>query len=273
MLDIKKLREKTKEIQARAKAERDENLKFYVQKEVINILKNSEIQNELLNKKSRIDLSQSSRVMNSWEKEGIIDKEELAEGKWRKYSKVEAIWLSIVNELREFGFALDKIRKIKNVLFNAELNFSPLEYAIAQTIMIQNIVIVVYSDGTTYVLPENVYQSMFLQNPLRTHVCINLFPIIYNHFPNNNFNTLQQTQKSGITEKELQLLYYLRTGDYQSIKIIFKDGEISLLEADRKINPSSKIIDIINNKQYQKIEIHTQQKKVVSITTKEKIRL
>ena len=73
---------------------------------------------DLLNKKD-IKISNtflSSRVLNHWQKRGLIDDERINGKGWRKFSSSEAIWLGIVRKLRKFGMDFDKIKKVKESL-------------------------------------------------------------------------------------------------------------------------------------------------------------
>ncbi len=56
------------------------------------------------------------RVINSWKKEGLMPSQD-SERKWNKFSFIEFLWIKIIQELREFGFPIEKIKNVKDVLF------------------------------------------------------------------------------------------------------------------------------------------------------------
>ena len=71
----------------------------------------------------------SARVLNHWEKEGVLN--DLREGGrgWRKYSPMDRIWIKLVQQLRAFGYPLSKIKVLKENLYDKNV----LEVAVIQT--------------------------------------------------------------------------------------------------------------------------------------------
>ena len=68
----------------------------------------------------------SARVLNHWEKEGVIG--DLRDGGrgWRKYSQLDRIWIQLVQQLRAFGYPLVNIKQLKEAIDKESL----LEFAI-----------------------------------------------------------------------------------------------------------------------------------------------
>jgi hypothetical protein len=274
MLNIKLLKEIQSDLDRRAREEFDSQIRKYVQKDFIQFLKTQFIQEELIASKTRIEIKQSSRVINNWEKEGVINKDITSEGKWRKFSKVDAVWINIVTELREFGLSLEKIKTVKSQLFDVTVKtFTPLEYAIIYTIIAEPILLIVYSDGKISLMPESAYKSSLGNKTISSHIYLNLLAFIEKEFPKANFHTIGIGNDYSLTEKELKLLYYLRTGDFDHIKVTLKNGEIYLLESERKVSISTKITDLIKKGDFQNIEVKTESGRIVHISQKEKIKL
>lgn len=273
MINIKKLKAYQEKFEKRIIQE----LKDEVKDEVIQFIKTSFFEDHFKLQKSRKDTKQSSRVLYNWEKEGLIDKINTEEGKFRTYNKSQAIWLDIVTTLRDFGFPLDKIRIVKERLFgvlNNGAKFSVLEFAIMQSVLNVPIVLTIFVDGEINLLSQHDYNERLSIEPPAPHLHFNLLNLAKNEFPNNNFTTLAKEPKSGnLTEKELTLLYFIRTGDFENIKVRLKDGDIFLVEGTKKISPKSRITDIINKGDFQDIEIKTQNGEVVYISSTEKVRI
>lgn len=79
-------------------------------------LPNNKISQVLNNRERKITLnSVTYRQINSWEEQGLLTIER-ENREWRKYSLMDAIWVKILQELREFGFSIDKIRATKESL-------------------------------------------------------------------------------------------------------------------------------------------------------------
>ncbi len=62
------------------------------------------------------DLCISYRTINNWEANGLMLKGRKNSRDWHKFSFVDFIWLNIVFELRQLGFPLKKIQKLKAFL-------------------------------------------------------------------------------------------------------------------------------------------------------------
>lgn len=274
MLNIPKLRAEAAKVRERAREERLENFKEYFQTEIIQTLKCDFIKDELQTQKTRINTKHSSRVLNNWQKEGIIPSSADEEGKWRKFSKIENIWLNIVSELRNFGVAIDSIRKVKQQLFDSKVkNFSPFEYAVIHSILKEPILLLVYTDGSVNLTPRTLYYQQTLNKTLLAHICINFNQFVEEVYPNNKMNVIIPEIEGGITDKELKLLFCLRTGNYEWIKVSVKTGDTYLIEAHKKIDSKSKVIDIIKNHAYQDIEIKTVNSKIMCFSSTEKIKI
>lgn len=208
--------------------------------------------------KSRKQVSQSSRVLNNWAKLGIINPPD--KGKKRKLNKIDSIWLDLVSLLREFGLSLDKIKSIKEELFSpslAESSFIALKYALIHSIVIEPYILMVFFNGTIKLLKKSEFQSVFSSDSnLAPHINLNLLEIAMIEFPNNNFESLENNARiSELSEKEMELLYFIRTGDFEEIKVRLEDNEIYLIESTSKLSPNMRIIDLINEVKYQDIEI------------------
>lgn len=261
-LDIKKLREQQKHI---AKIAREEKLAEYIQA-------SEQIGEYLEFEKAKKKVEQSPRVLNNWAQLGLINYPE--DGKKRTFNKLEGIWIDLVTELREFGFSLDKIKSVRKFLFENNFNgteFSPLKYAMMYSLLVEPYILLVYANGEINLMSKSKYVS-YLSDEfiLPMHISINLLNTSKSEFPKNNFTTF--TNSSDITKlssKELELLYYLRTGDYDEIKVKMNDGEVYLIESSKSLNVNTKVVDIINKSSYQDIEIKVRDGKTVLIKTTE----
>lgn len=266
MLDIKKLKEWQKTFDEGARLEYFEEMK----RELIDFTNSSFYKSSFIDSKSKKDLKQSSRVLNNWEKEGLINE---SDGKWKKYNKIDSVWLEIISQLREFGFSLEKIKVVKNQLFTSKIKrFIPIEYAIIYSVVKSPMILLIDLDGKINLMPKNTYAKRIFSPMPTPFIYFDISSLIRNEFPNNTFDDFIN-EGEDISEDELHLLYFIRSGDYENIKIKIENGEILFLEAQKNIEVSEKIFDIIRKKSYQDIEIKRQDGKIVSIKTTEKIKL
>lgn len=271
-LDIKKLRELQKDIQEKARIEMMEN----ISNELINFVLDKDIFQDYRNDKGRVIAQQSKRVIGHWVKEGVISGEQNMEGGWYYFNKTETIWIDIVTHLREFGLSLPKIKLVREQLFKEEVpNFRIIDFALMHTILRDAYVMLVYPDASITLTSLELYGESVKSGALKSHIIINFKDLLYNTFPNAELDFLQTefTGNFNISPNEMKLLYYLRTKEYEEIKVRVKEGEVYLIEAVKEYNLSQKIIDIIQNSAYQDISIKVADKKIVNIKSTEKEKL
>lgn len=65
------------------------------------------------------DVGVSSRILNNWKNLGLLPNRLRIESSIYRFSFVELIWISIIKELREFGFSLPKIRLVEEILLTS----------------------------------------------------------------------------------------------------------------------------------------------------------
>jgi DNA-binding transcriptional MerR regulator len=267
-INLIKMRALQEELNKSAKDEYKENLK----NEVIAFANTDFFRNTFINSKSKIEIKQSSRVINSWEKEGLIVNE--GTGKWKKYNRINAIWLEIVTQLREFGFSIEKIRIVKDQLFHSRIKkFIPIEYGVMYSVIQAPMILLVHLDGKINLMPKSTYSKNILNSRMSPYIYFDFESFVRKEFPNNSFDSIGQVNGSNeLSDDELQLLYFIRSGDFESIKIKTNNGEVLLIEIEEKIDVSQKIIDIIKKGAFQDIQIKTQNGKIVSIKATEKIK-
>ena len=73
--------------------------------------------NERVFSKTEIDVVYSD--FTNWERNGLLDiSDNTKKGSHKKLSYVDYVWVSIVKELRSFGFTYDEIKLVKKTLFS-----------------------------------------------------------------------------------------------------------------------------------------------------------
>jgi len=110
---------------------------LYLDPDIISILANFTEQNENSDLHQYLNLSvrengaenYSARVLNHWEKEGVLNDQREGGRGWRKYSPMDRIWIQLVQQLRAFGYPLSKIKVLKENLYDQNV----LEFAVIQT--------------------------------------------------------------------------------------------------------------------------------------------
>lgn len=275
-LNLVKLQEFQVDIEARCREEQRQNLT----KELINLVLDKDFKRSFQGEKTRDVPKQSKRVLSHWVEKKIIQPEEREkDGGWFHFDRTESIWIDIVTQLREFGLSLDRILEIRESLF-AEIadNFRNIDFCLIHSILKEPYLMVIYhkkekGEDIGFITAQQ-YGELISTQAQPPHIVFSFYFLAKKIFPNNNFEIGQKDYNiAELNSAEAKLLFYLRTGDYQEIKIRQPDGEIYLLEATRKLDPKDRIVDIIQNAKYQNIEIKVDNDRIVYIKSTEKIKI
>ncbi|MFC1732087.1 MerR family transcriptional regulator [candidate division KSB1 bacterium] len=219
----------------------------------------------------------SYRLINHWEKMGLLSTERLSGKGWRKYSLIDLVWVCIIARLRNFGYPLEKVKEVKSNLEKCgnqqEENVFPiLEYYIASAIFQKShVYILVYENGQCEPLAKNEYKANLDFFELSNYILIDLNKILQNMFPSLNLHK-EENASVELTPRELDLLSIIRFENYDSITIKLSNGKIVNLDASESIEAEKSIGNILREKSYQDIEIKKRAGSIVHIkrTTKKK---
>lgn len=163
------------------------------------------------------DLEQSYRVINHWDKEGLLlsysdknteDKKHL----WRSFSGVDIAWLGVLQELRNFGLDLEKLKIVKSSIINKKViktNEKLLfEFYVACAVgRGLDVSVIVFSDGRAEIgFFEEIEASVAVKSSPSNYLKISLLPIV-----------------ERLKKKELQKT------DYSSSNFSLSKGEVLLL--------------------------------------------
>jgi len=221
------------------------------------------------------DNTVSYRNLHHWEALGLIECKREGERGWRKYNLIETVWLRVIQQLRNFGFSLEKISKLKSLFFedfHTEIYPAPLiEYYFLEAIALKSpIYLLVFEDGSGTLFDSFEYDKALKKRRLGDHLHIELNALleglgfgreVLQHFP-------------FIKEfYEFPLSSMIKFGKFDSITIRMKDGTIRLIEATQRLDRSADLNKILDGNDYQDIEIKQGDGQVVSIKRTTKIKI
>jgi hypothetical protein len=272
MIDIVKLQEIQEKLEEEAFQEQIDD----IMEGIMDFVLDKDLKQSFQEEKTRKTTEKSKRVLSYWVKKGIIKPAKRAkEGAWFYFDRIESIWIDIVSQIREFGFDLDKILLVRKALFQDVLkDFRMIDFCLMCSVLREPYLMTINAKGETGFSTANMYRKEIAKRNLPPHLVFNFYALAKDAFPNNNFTLgLRDPQTAELSLEEMKILYYLRTGDFQEIKVRLNDGETYLLEATRKMDASDKIIDIIRKAQYQNIEVKVENGRTVYISATEKIKL
>lgn len=232
----------------------------------------------------------TSRVFNHWKTVGLMPLVR-EEGKSR-FSFIEYIWLQVVLILREFGYPLDKIARVRHSLFNPTLDFNK-EYAddyyvkfyetegriqtrnilgISIAMLIINkepVSIIVAPNGQSYIL-----KAKSIDPHSHPFISVPLLPIIREFIYNTK--DIENYKNTGIlNEKELFIINQIRRNDIHEVIVKNKDGEPKVLKVTKKSKDMTEkeVTYHITKYGYKDIYINkTGGKNIVTITTNYKLK-
>lgn len=213
------------------------------------------------------DLPMTYRTINHWESQGLVDCDRKEDAAWRQFSIMDQLWLYTIQALREFGLSLDRVKNAKEIFFTPIENypFSIMEYYTSCAyILLEDVFLIVFSDGFAIPLTYSEYQNALKLNWIRNHVQISINEIIQKIFQDPNLEPRYKDEAS-ITPQEFEVLHMIRTGNFEEIKIRFVNGSIYLLEGIEDLSRVAKIEGIIRKGRYQDLEVKQENGRVVSI--------
>jgi len=222
----------------------------------------------------------SYRIINHWEKNGLVDVERGENGKgWRKFSLMDALWISIIVELRKFGVSIENVKLIKKQLQSnnskyAHSVYPRLEFYTALFMKEREpIYILIFNDFTIQIATKTELEITQILGSVASHITIelrSLLLVVLNKpvIENKSEMTFE------LTNEELQLLLEIRTRNYKSIRIKMTDGIIKTLEMEAEIVEDT-IHKLLSQKNYDEITITREDGKIRNIkqVIKQKIKL
>lgn len=220
---------------------------------------NNRISVILNNKDRNIKLqSVSHRQLNSWDSEGLLTVKR--DGReWRKFSVMDAVWVKIVKELREFGMSRELVGRVKASLeYEQERYGVPmpmLEFYTAFAISSKlPVLLLVFKDGAAVPCSFAQYRVARELRVMEHHIQLDLNAIVQEMFPELDLQPVyDQDFLPGLDE--LQLLAFLRLGNFERVEIQYKSGKMDVLEGTRRVAISKKVTEVMREHEYQKIEV------------------
>ncbi len=238
---------------------------------------NNNISKILNNKERNVKFETISyRELNSWEKAGLLTVER--EGReWRRFSIIDAIWVKLIKELREFGVTWKQLKIAKKSLeFESEkcgVAMPMLEFYTAFIIAQKMpVLLLVFKDGITLPVSFTQYKVAKQTGGMPNHMQISLNDIIQGMVPELDLKPVHKPEMP-LDFDEVELLAFLRMDHYEKVEIQYSSGKMEVLQGMQRMEINARIGDVIRQHKYQKIEVVVNDGKSVSIirTVKKKI--
>jgi hypothetical protein len=190
---------------------------------------------------------------------------------------MDALWIKIIQELREFGLSWEKLKNTKESLsFQSELCGVPmpmLEFYTAFAVGGKMpVLLLVFKDGVA--VPANFSQYKVTQQVLglENHLQLNLNKMLQGLFPLMDL-TPNFKNEMPVDIDEMELLAYLRVGEYEKVEVRYKNGKIDIIEGMERIKATKRLHDILREQEYANIEVIQEGGKVIGFLRKTKKRI
>lgn len=211
----------------------------------------------------------SYRIINHWQSEGLISDLRPAGKGWRKFSLIDRVWIEIIAELRKFGYPLERIKQVKARLEDSEtetsssMPFLETHFVLAYFFK-EPCHLMVFPEGEVLLAIQYEYDLSEEIGSINSHIKINLNRMLQRMFPNKDLKPKTKNSVE-LSPEEMELMLFVRTGNFETITVKRKNGKIEYIEATEILSADARLTEIIKEQDYQNIEIKTANGKTVCV--------
>jgi hypothetical protein len=224
----------------------------------------------------------------------ILEDVQEGEGKWRKFSFLELVFLEVVKELRRFGFTTEQLGYLRSMFLKPSKNKKVSEslpeagecayVAIGCAMRQIQIILTVNADGKAVFYNAPFFSLLSKHNRAFVYVNINevvsaLFKKLGHKFP-SEYKTLLELMAERIYElsdKERALIELVRSNSYKTISVHKKNAETWVVrgekEGDGNGQALNELIRTVEQRDYQDITVQTRGGKVTHYKLQDIIKL
>jgi DNA-binding transcriptional MerR regulator len=227
----------------------------------------------------------SSRQLNDWAQRGALPEDDRHGDGWRRFSPREVFFLAVAAELRRrFGVSVEKIATLRDKMLGEDVN--DLERATELMARLGVSVWLITDLEDTFLVEHeleilDLVESGFLRGDRdRGFIFLKLNPIVNRllgclkeptriRAHGRGYEILREVrQKFGArTPEEFEVLQLVRSGEYDSVEIAMKDGEVRTIRTGRHVAQPDQhdLTELLRQHDYQTIKVTTRDGRVVSI--------
>lgn len=261
-LDIDKLKAAQDGIDARAK----EEIYNELPDSLISLIRNPILNYCLHEVKSAKKEEFSARVLNNWETQGIVNVESGDKGRVRRFNRLESVWLSIVTDARKFGLPLETLKQSRKELFSSPVpDFSIIKFCVLETILHKPKILAIDEEGHTRQFSSDLYKSIMIRGIFPMHLSFSFHEILKKVFPENELDKDFKINNAFSDSSKLQMLYFLKTGDFREIRLTLNHSDVRLIRSPRAILDNKDLGRSISNWNFTEAEIVIDNHKVLII--------
>jgi len=231
-----------------------------------------------LNNEVRFTISETSipyRALKHWEEMKLLRDQRGSDNEWRRFSFMDVIWLLLIRAFRVLGVSISTLKKVCTQLETRRFSdrarqksIQAFEYYFHLVMRERRpVAILIFDDETVEILAGNDMETRFakVSNRLFVHVSLNgLFQAFMEDF---DVSPIYKSEKK-LSPEEMEVLFLLRTGIYESVTVKQRSGKIEVVEMEQTLDTRKRIVDILKESDFQDISIKRTDGKIVSIKRK-----
>lgn len=212
---------------------------------------------------------------------GLLNETGRDKNGWRKFSLKELAYITLLMEFKKFGLQHYQLKELSELFLDS--GYAYLVNLIIGLVLGQiEITIEISPDGKCDIYDPNFYILLSTNKPC-VKLCLNdsvnsvLEKVGMTTFP-IKWTVKKAYEFTNLIPKEEELLKIIRDKNYSTITVKKKNGEISIVHAQRsnvlKDNMTEKeLIQTLNSKDFQEVSVIKRDGKIVSHTVTETIKL
>lgn len=180
------------------------------------------------------------RVLSHWDSKGLVECERESMNGWRKFNLIEALWILVVQRLRQLNTPLEKIGSIKSQYFEIldwECPISLAEYYVLGAI---------FEEKPTFFVIPSLLCDFYFYDELQTALATARFDSCMIIHLNSLLNKLLPKEgiksrfpfDSEITWDQQEILEILRKEDFDQITFKKENGKLLRCDIEKRFPPN-----------------------------------
>ncbi len=217
----------------------------------------------------------TSRIITHWQDVGLINDNRLKGKGWRLFSFSELVWLRVIIKLRDFGFDLKKIKKVKQfleiyIMENNPSDYPELDYYILLAVKDSDPVKLLIFDSGEALLGNQleIDISKKFQTIQDDYISIDLNKLVSELI--NDENLKIEYLDYNLTKVEKDIKQTLSLNNLDSICIKVKSGGNYILDKSYIMSSAQEMKILLNKLKYADVAISKKGRKTIYKLTKKK---
>lgn len=224
----------------------------------------------------------SYRQLSDWDSKGVLPGSTGPKSSWRRYTPREVFVILVLSKLRkQFGVPVDRLGFVREFMLSEGANHFSAAVDLMSLLGVEVWLMTDFED--TFVMDSelefaDMWQHGYFGGPLDFAAFLKVSPIVNlmlsrldppMHLPSHGrgHEIMNEVRKrfGASSPAEFEVLQAIRSGDYDSVEVVLRDGSIDRIKATATPSTESDLIQLIESHDYQTISITKRDGHIVSI--------